>query len=76
MLMNMGSMEDELEKELRTYGDRIRYDLRADEDLQDVNQLCKLGAALKVKLKKQANTHRAEINSIIDPSHGHQSLPT
>ena len=50
MPMDMGSIKDELEEELRTYGDWIKYDLRADEDLQDVTQLRMLGAALKVEL--------------------------
>ena len=75
MPMDMGSIKDKLEEELHAYGNIIRYDLRANEDLQDVTQLSKRSTALKVELKNQANEHKAEINSFIGPSHGHQLLP-
>ena len=72
----MGSIKDELEEELWTYRDRIKYGLRVNEDLQDVTQLRKLGTVLKAELRNQANEHKEEIDSFIGPSHGHQSLPT
>jgi hypothetical protein len=71
--IDMGEVKQELEMELREYGDKVRKGM---EEAQTEKHLQQLGDSLMAELQTQAAEHKSDMNSMIGPSREYNTLPT
>jgi hypothetical protein len=68
MPLDMVIIKQELEDELRTYGNLVRQYLPTE------HRLCTLGSSLMADLRRQTEAYKAEINSFIGPSRNYHNM--
>jgi hypothetical protein len=68
--LDMAIIKQELEYELRTYGDLVRQDLPTE------HRLHTLGSSLMTDLRRQTEAYKAEINSFTGPSRDYNMIPS
>jgi hypothetical protein len=71
--MDMGEVKQELEMELREYGDKVRQGIKAAQNEQHLQQL---GDSLMAELQVQATGHKSDMNSMMGPNREYNTLPT
>ena len=73
MPMDMGNIKEEMETEMRLYGDNVQLDL---EQANEEAHLSTVASALMAEMQHQAAQHKTDLNSLISLNKKDQTLQT